>query len=186
VKGELADTTLFGETILGERPMDRVDDLIAVVQILRDGAKSSLTLSIFSGEDQMAICERRNDRPAALARSVSEGWRAERSREECRRLVAGRRSRMSHCGQRSTSAASLLWRVIRQQRTLGAGRSRLTGGDGCKGTARKESCDKHQVKRKQSSGSAGSAIRTLAEYALKPSSASFGLTKSFQPAGADR
>src|SRR6516225_10460504 len=27
----------------------------------------------------MAICERRNDRPAALARSVSGGWRAERS-----------------------------------------------------------------------------------------------------------
>src|SRR5438552_4590284 len=27
----------------------------------------------------MAICERRNDRPAALARSVSGGWRVERS-----------------------------------------------------------------------------------------------------------
>src|SRR6185436_5597378 len=27
----------------------------------------------------MAICERRNDRPAALARSVSGGWRAKRS-----------------------------------------------------------------------------------------------------------
>jgi hypothetical protein len=30
----------------------------------------------------------------------------------------GRRSRMSHCGQRSTSAASVLWRVIRQQKPI--------------------------------------------------------------------
>jgi len=36
VKGELADTTLLGKTILDERPMDRVDGLIAVVQILQD------------------------------------------------------------------------------------------------------------------------------------------------------
>src|SRR5579872_6083511 len=36
VKGELANTTLLGETIPGERPMDRVDGLIAVVQILQD------------------------------------------------------------------------------------------------------------------------------------------------------
>jgi hypothetical protein len=36
VKGELANTTLLDETIPGERPMDRVDGLIAVVQILQD------------------------------------------------------------------------------------------------------------------------------------------------------
>jgi hypothetical protein len=34
VKGELAETTLLSEAILGERPMDRVDGLIAVVQFL--------------------------------------------------------------------------------------------------------------------------------------------------------
>jgi hypothetical protein len=93
---------------------------------------------------------------------------------------------MSHCGQRSASAASVLWRLISQQRTLWCGRSRLTGEHGFEGAARKEDRDKHQVKRKQSSGSAGSAIRDLAEYTLKPSSASFRLKKSFQPAGADR
>jgi hypothetical protein len=62
----------------------------------------------------MAICERRSDRPAA---SAEDGGLSD--------LVAsrgmpplggrGRRSRMSHCGQRSASAASVLWRVIRQQ-----------------------------------------------------------------------
>ena len=36
MKGELADAALLGETVPGERPMDRVDDLIAVVQILQD------------------------------------------------------------------------------------------------------------------------------------------------------
>ena len=36
MKGELAGTTLLGETILGEGPVDRVDDLIAVVHILQD------------------------------------------------------------------------------------------------------------------------------------------------------
>src|SRR5579863_5099810 len=36
VKGELADTTLLGEIIPGNCPMDRVDGLITVVQILQD------------------------------------------------------------------------------------------------------------------------------------------------------
>ena len=36
VKGELADPTFFGETIPGECPVDRVDGLIAVIQILQD------------------------------------------------------------------------------------------------------------------------------------------------------
>ena len=51
----MADTTFLGETIPGERPMDRVDGLIAVVQILQDllsafgkGPSSRLKLGCYS------------------------------------------------------------------------------------------------------------------------------------------
>src|SRR5437016_13040990 len=67
----------------------------------------------------MAICERRNDRPAALARSAAEdgglsGLVASRGMPPLG--GRGRRSRMSHYGQRSARPASVLWRVIRQQK----------------------------------------------------------------------
>src|SRR5438874_6556861 len=87
----------------------------------------------------MAIFKRRNDRPGSRwpAALAEDGGLSD--------LVAsrgmpplggrGRRSRMSHCGQRSASTASVLWRVIRQQQAdMEWALSGLTGEHWLKGT----------------------------------------------------
>src|ERR1043165_6953477 len=68
----------------------------------------------------MAIYECRNDWPAALARSISGGWRAERSCWLARNAATWRQRKKigtSHWGQRSASeSGSALWRLIGQQK----------------------------------------------------------------------
>ena len=81
---------------------------VRLAEALQNSASKPATIAAL-----MAICERRNDRPAASAHSVSGGWRAERScclarnaaawrqgEEDRERAIAskGRRAQRAYCG----------------------------------------------------------------------------------------
>jgi len=97
----------------------------------------------------MAICEHRNDRPAALARSVSGGWQAERSCCLARNAATWRQGKKVaneplrvKVGERKPS---VLWRVIGQQKTgMAVGSSSLTGEHRLKGTPTRRPATPHQ------------------------------------------
>jgi hypothetical protein len=106
----------------------------------------------------MAICERRNDRPAALARSVSGGWRAERSCCLARNVAAWRQGKKIaneplrvKVGERSEH---IVVRDPPAKDRYGVGGSSPTGGHRPKATATAATATPPQQQRQRDRGTA--------------------------------